>query len=125
MLDQILYLRNDNYSKIEKGDLFSYKVYGKMSFADKKRIMYFQSNERKIKMFTVDGEDSFYNTINNLQVKFKEDGFIRIHKSCLVNCRYIKQFTYNKVFLYDGTELSVSRKYSKEAKEYLKKIFSK
>ncbi|MDR1774340.1 MAG: LytTR family transcriptional regulator [Clostridioides sp.] len=100
-------------------DLFQYKVNGKISFENKKMITFFQIEGRKIRINKQNGEtEIFYASIEDLAEELKKDEFIRIHKSYLVNSMYVKQFSHNRIVLYDGTELSVSRKYSKKVREF-------
>jgi DNA-binding LytR/AlgR family response regulator len=112
-------MTNNNYETVVYNDLFQYKVNGRVSFEDKKKIKFFQVNSRKLIMHTTSGIESFYGSIEKLGNELLEDGFIRVHKSYLVNYRYIKQFMYNRLVLHDGTEITVSRKYSKDARNYI------
>ncbi len=61
-----------------------------------------------------------YSTLAKMEADLKDCGFLRIHKSYLVNMRHIKTLNCNEARLTDGTQLSVgSKKYSECKKQYL------
>ena len=52
--------------------------------------------------------------------EMEEHGFLRIHKSYLVNMAYIRKFRSRECLLLDGTTLAVSEKnYSQQKQKYL------
>lgn len=60
-------------------------------------------------------------TMEKLDEKLKPHGFIRIHKSILVNYRYISRIESLEVLLVDGTRLELSRRKLQEVRAaYLK-----
>lgn len=64
---------------------------------------------------TKDSAGKFYGKLNLLE-KQLENGkipFLRIHQSYLVNYRFIKEITFSKVVLLDGTELQISEERQK------------
>lgn len=96
---------------------FSYKT----KFTTKKiplhEIIYFESNDRKITIFTKDGTDTFYAKLGNLYEELKENRFLLIHKSYLVNYTHIKFLHYEYVILENNTELPISQKRRKIIRE--------
>ena len=63
---------------------------------------------------------SIYSTLSKMEADLKEYGFLRIHKSYLINMRHIKTLNCNEAYMDDGTHLSVgSRNYSECKKQYL------
>ena len=61
-----------------------------------------------------------YSTLVKMETDLKDCGFLRIHKSYLVNMRHIKILNCNEANLTDGTRLSVgSKNYSECKKQYL------
>lgn len=61
-----------------------------------------------------------YSTLTKMETDLKDCGFLRVHKSYLVNMRHIKTLNCNEVRLIDGTQLSVgSKNYSECKKQYL------
>lgn len=63
---------------------------------------------------------TFYASIGSLEEQLFPHGFLRIHKSYLVNMNYIQKFQCKQTTLTDGTQLRVSEKnYSEQKKTYL------
>lgn len=66
-------------------------------------------------------EYRFYGNMAMLSSKLQNLGFLRIHKSYLVNMEYIELFQYEKVYLKGGVCVPSSEKNHKELKQiYLK-----
>ena len=68
------------------------------------------------------GEDSYEmsTTLSALEERLNAHGFLRIHKSFLVNMRHIRKFRSRECRLADGTTLMVSEKnYSQQKQKYL------
>lgn len=104
--------------KISSGLLyFEYKfnkVYHKIPIKD---IVYFQSHKRVIQIHLVDGSVEFYyDKLGVVEEKIKQYKvkFLRIHRSFLVNARYIRKKEYDKVVLSNGTEHFISEDRRKE-----------
>lgn len=77
-------------------------------------ISYFESQSRIITVhYDRDKTFEFYTTMGKLEEQFYQRGFIRIHKSFLINKRYIATTFATKVVLTTGVELPVGRKYKK------------
>ena len=63
---------------------------------------------------------SFYATLTDLEAQLSDRGFLRVHKSYLVNMQHITKFQCREVVLNDGTILRVSEKnYAENKKKYL------
>jgi len=73
-------------------------------------IIYLESLSRRIRLHTSDGDYFFYSGISTEEKKLSKYGFIRIHKSYLVNPHYIKQINRNWLTLVDGKRLPVSER---------------
>lgn len=102
----------DGYLKFQKGsELYS------IAYED---IMYFNTSGRKIQVHTVSCEYEFYGKLDELLQRIPP-GFIRIHKSFLVNELYVKRWGYEAVTMTDGTEMSISMRYRKAVRESLLK----
>lgn len=77
-----------------------------------KDIMYFESDRRCVLVNTADGVRTYYGKLDDIELS----EFIRIHRSYLVNPRYIEVFNRGYVRLCDGTELPVSKTHGADAK---------
>lgn len=92
-----------------------------------KRIQYFVSNLRKITAYSLDDTASFYEKMDDLEMRISKltDSFIRSGKSYLVNIQHIKKIS-GDIELYDGTVLPVSRRYKDDVmrryEEYINKF---
>ncbi|MGM0379689.1 MAG: LytR/AlgR family response regulator transcription factor [Bacillota bacterium] len=112
------YLRNDlKKIVVKKQD----KIY----LLDIEEIIYLEYKNKKIKVFT---KNNVYYHNNSLKkfVKENPNNFIRIHKSFIVNCNFIKEiipwFNYRyklKLDYLEDIEIPVSRTYISEFKETL------
>lgn len=61
-----------------------------------------------------------YSSLSEMEDQLKERGFLRIHKSYLVNMRHLAKFQSKLAVLDDGTELRVGeRAYAENKKKYL------
>ena len=61
-----------------------------------------------------------YSTLSKMEAQLGAEGFLRIHKSYLVNMRHLKRYMCKEATLSDGTVLSVSEKnYAEQKKQYL------
>lgn len=87
-------------------------------------ILYMESNARIITMHLTGNSRSiyqFYGNMSDLEQKFEIMGFLRVHKSYLVNMEYIEVFQCKKLELKNGIRIpSSERKYSELKQHYLK-----
>lgn len=84
-------------------------------------IMYVESREKKICVCTEAREYCFYGTIEQMNEELPE-GFIRCHRSYIVNQSFIEGFQLTKGILNlgNGIVIPVSRKYKNVLKEYMR-----
>ena len=77
---------------------------------DVTEVMYFKSKRNYVSVFNVDGSVCEMRTnLKSVYVQLCDAGFIQIHRSYVVNCRFIFDFSTSKVILKDNTEISVTR----------------
>jgi DNA-binding LytR/AlgR family response regulator len=101
----------DVYINLNGGmnDIFHYRKGYSENKIELYKIMYFIRNNRKISMFTTDGEETFYESLEAVYERVKNYGFLFIHKSYLVNYRFIQTIQYDRVIMADNEELSISQ----------------
>lgn len=73
-------------------------------------IRYIMSSGRKIIIkFADGGQDSFYDSMDRIYDSLKDNYFIRVHKSYIVNYNYVRKIYASKVIIDNGEEIPVSR----------------
>ena len=92
--------------------------------ADVENIRYFEVKGHQVTAFIGDTEERVFVTMKEYEERLKSNGFIRIHKSYLVNFRYIDFVEKTAVTLTDGSTLALSRNRVAETKRKLL-IFSR
>lgn len=82
-------------------------------------IQYFYSECRHVTAVCEGQSYSFYGRLNEVQSKVDEKSgcFLRIHQSYLVNVRYIKKYSYDKVLMAGGEQLCISRDRRKKVRD--------
>lgn len=78
-------------------------------------VLYLESSLRKIILHTRQETAVFYGKLDELEASCS--GFVRIHKSYLVNRQHIRTISAGLVVLSNGEMLNVSRKYASVAEE--------
>ncbi len=87
-------------------------------------IMYFKTNKHYLQAVTSEGNGKLYRiSINEAYNRLKYADFIFVHRSYLINCKFIKYLDAQTVEITDGTKISVTRNIEKF--EEAKRIFSK
>ncbi len=91
---------------------------------DIKNIMYVESRKNKVHyvIHNVVEDISDYIRLDEVERKIKEYGFIRIHKSYLVNIRYIKKIRWSDVMLKNGKTLPIPKSKYKVVKTKILKL---
>lgn len=89
-------------------------------YLDVSMILYVESKLHKLEFCVMDNElvtYSLYNKLDTVEEILKQYGFIRIHKSFLVNIKQICEVNNHKVFLSNGLNLPISKAKYKLIKE--------
>lgn len=84
------------------------------------RIWYVESFSHKLIFYVLEGEMKQYtlcDKLDNIEEKLLPLGFIRIHKSFLVNFKHINKITNYNAYLKNGTSLPIPREKFKKVKE--------
>ena len=95
------------------------KEFEKISFGD---ILYFESQRRKLRVVTKQGETTCYHKLSEAEKTAPSLYFIRIHKSYLVNELHVRSWRADEVELLNGEKLPISRTYRANANEKLLEI---
>ncbi|MBR6697851.1 MAG: response regulator transcription factor [Lachnospiraceae bacterium] len=105
------------------------KMRRKMEFAEDTKylavdnIMYIESELHKVKFYIQEDGYSVYTKyakLDEIEDEFKEYKFIRMHKSYLVNPKYIKEITRYELKMTNGNILAVPKdKYKKVKDDYI------
>lgn len=90
-------------------------IYSNAFFKD---ILYFRSIGRKVQIVGRQEKQEFYGKLDNVKGQLP-DNFFQLHKSYLVNEDYIQEYMYEKVVMYNGEEISISKPYRKFVQERL------
>ncbi len=97
-------------------DVYTYALNGEVCRVRLCEVLYLESRGRLLCLHTVQkdrGGQSFYGKLEEEEHRLEESGFVRVHKSYLVNMAHICRLGYAEVLLDDGTALPVSqRKYA-------------
>lgn len=83
-------------------------------------ILYFESDQRTITAHLTGTERPlcrFTGGISDLSEGLGITGFLRVHRSYLVNMAYIQRFQYGQMELRNGVQLPVSKKYYRQLKQ--------
>ena len=86
-------------------------------FTAVKDIRYFEVKGHHVTAFFDDTEERVSGTMNEYEERLKSNGFIRIHKSFLVNFRFIESIGKTAVTLTGGSTLALSRNRVAETKK--------
>lgn len=81
-------------------------------------ILYFRSIGRKVQIVGKQESQEFYGKLEEVKEQIP-DNFFQIHKSYLVNEDCIREYMYEKVIMFNGEEISISKPYRKLVQERL------
>ncbi len=87
-------------------------------------IYYLKADYGYVQIHTNNGTHCFYMYLNQLLERVNDPSFVQVHRSYIVNLRYIQTFTANEITLINEDKIKLSRKYKNDFKrlyfEYLK-----
>lgn len=103
---------------------FKIKIHGEVIDIPLKQVLYMESQGRKVTIYIKKDsgmkEYSYYASISDLEKQLACNGFLRIHKSYLVNMRHLKAFRHDRAILSNEILLPVSQKnYTARKQQYL------
>ena len=84
------------------------------------QIAYLEVQDHYVSIHTDSDSFTLNATLSSMEANMEDHGFLRIHKSYLVNMAHIRKFRSRECLLLDGTALAVSEKnYSQQKQKYL------
>ena len=113
---------------------FAYQQKNHTIRIDLNNIMYYQSDRKKVKIFTENRQMSqqdllyggelnqyieFYGSLEETMQQLEQRQFWRIHKSYIVNIDYVKSFGRDHFLLKHNIEIPVSRSRWKEVQQWI------
>lgn len=110
----------------KNSETIKFQINGEIVDIPLEHILYIEAQLHTVKVIvqTTDyrkhKEYVFYSSIGKLDQQLSEKGFLRVHKSYLVNMAHIKRYQCQKVVLDNGLELSASAsRYAEQKERYL------
>ncbi|GAH16788.1 unnamed protein product, partial [marine sediment metagenome] len=91
------------------GGIFVYKRGHETFRKPVKEILYFESNNREVKMVSNDGEEIFYGKLDDVFKQVAKYHFMYIHKSYIVNYFFVTKFRYEEVTMSNLEVLPISQ----------------
>lgn len=83
-------------------------------------IAYIECVNKKVRIYKVSKEiEEVTNTLGSIEDKIKKLGFIRCHKSYIVNAKYVESFTKTECRLKDKILIPIGRKYTNSFQDEL------
>ena len=87
-------------------------------------ILFFESANRLIRMFTVSGVVEFYGKLEEISERLDSKYFWRIHKSYLINYVHGDKFDYKSVLMNNDRELPISQSQRKTVRELQRNLIA-
>lgn len=72
-------------------------------------IVYIESKARICEIVTARGTVMCYAKLADVGQQIGDSGFIQIHKSYIVNFKYVSYYNYEEIILFDGKKLTISQ----------------
>lgn len=86
---------------------------------DLNEIYYFEANQRKVNVFMKNCNIDYYEKLENIEFALNKKGFIRCHRSYMVNISKINEIKKDDLILTNGDILPIGRKYKSNLIERL------
>lgn len=108
----------DEYERLFgfKSRFFTYNIGKRQYKINENSILYFQSQGKKINMITHDGAEEFYGKLTDIIPQLNEQIFCVVHKSFIINMRYVLQYRSDNILMTNGAEIPISRSMKKSVK---------
>lgn len=99
--------------ELEGEDAFIFQIGRETLRVDRGKILYLESDKRQLHLYTTDESFCFYGSLDHVKEQLGE-GFLRCHKSYLVNMKQIQKYSREQISLKGGAVVPVGRSYAKE-----------
>ena len=73
---------------------------GKDIFISLDSILYIESFRNQVTVHMTNREESFYVSISSIEKQIRNTSLLRCHRSYIINLRYVREISYNNVYLY-------------------------
>ena len=100
------------------GGTYYFKTGGETVGVEKGRILYLESSGRVLRLVTGEEEYRFYDTLDHA-AELLGEGFLRCHRSFLVNGDKIQKYSAGEIVLQGNIVLPISRSYAKAVRKRL------
>jgi DNA-binding LytR/AlgR family response regulator len=77
-------------------------------------ILYFEADRNYSNFYSTDAKYTIRRNLSYVEDRIESSDFIRIHKSYIINARYIRSINYDTVFLVNAKEIPLGRTYKDE-----------
>lgn len=85
-------------------------------YVSQSEIIYFESQGRKLRLVTTNGDYEFYGRIKDI-IKHLSDDFMLIHQSYIVNKAQVRHYTYETAEMDNGDILTISQNMRKTVRD--------
>lgn len=87
------------------------------SYATVRSILYVEYAQRVLNVHCRNHMYQDNRTLKNILIVLEPHGFVQVHKSFIVNLRYVFTFNNNEICLFDGSVIPIGKKYMTAFKE--------
>lgn len=94
-------------------EYYAFQVNREVLRVEKKKILYLESNKRQLYLYTEEESFCFYGSLDQAQEQLG-DGFLRCHRSYLVNISRVQRYSREQISLKGGAAVPISRSYARE-----------
>ena len=101
--------------------VFEFKLNHTNQWVKVKDIQYFESDDKKIIMHMVKEDIAFYGKLSDIAIRLRDAEFLWVHKSYLVNYRFIKAVNFGQVELVGGIFLPISKTFRSDVRDFIMK----
>ncbi|MFT4006945.1 MAG: LytTR family DNA-binding domain-containing protein [Lacrimispora sp.] len=112
-----VFLRAMTLARKKETDMFFCESGNIQKVVPIKDISYFEIWKRVVTVHYGIESFNFYSTMEQLEEQLLHKGFVRVHRSYIVNLPYISQFQHNTLFLKTGENIPVGATYMKQIRQ--------